>query len=130
MKSHTILAFIMMSILSLLFSCGKDKATNSNTNIDENVYQTVTIGSQVWMAENLKVTHYRNGDAIQNVTDDSTWSNLYIDETGAYCNYNNDANNADTYGYLYNWYAVADTRNIAPEGWHVPSYSEWPRYCI
>ncbi len=91
------------------------------TDIDGNVYQTVTIGSQVWMAENLKVTHYRNGDPILSVTD-STWSVL---TSGAYCGYNNGVNNVATYGMLYNWYAVADPRNIAPEGWHVPTDEEW-----
>jgi len=96
--------------------------TGTVTDIDGNVYQTVKIGDQLWMAENLKVTHYRNGDAIPNVTDSTDWGNL---TTGAYCNYYNDANNATTYGRLYNWYAVNDSRNIAPEGWHVPSDEEW-----
>ncbi len=90
--------------------------------IDDNVYQTVTIGSQVWMAENLKVTHYRNGDAIPNVTDSLTWVGL---STGAYCNYNNEEGHIAVYGRLYNWYAVDDSRNIAPAGWHVPSDAEW-----
>jgi uncharacterized protein (TIGR02145 family) len=92
------------------------------TDIDGNVYQTVTIGTQVWMAENLKVTHYRNGDTIPNVTDGFTWWNL---TTGAYCDYNNDVNNVATYGRLYNWYAAVDSRNIAPIGWHVASDAEW-----
>lgn len=92
------------------------------TDIDGNTYQTVKIGDQWWMAENLRVTHYRNGEAIPNVTDSTDWTGL---STGAYCFYNNDANNATTYGSLYNWYAVIDSRNIAPEGWHVPSDVEW-----
>jgi len=92
------------------------------TDIDGNVYQTVTIGTQVWMKENLKVTHYRNGVAIPNVTDGATWAGL---TTGAYCEYNNDVNNVSTYGRLYNWYSVADSRNIAPTGWHVPTDAEW-----
>jgi len=96
--------------------------TGTVTDIDGNVYQTVKIGNQWWMSENLKVTHYRNGDAIPNVTDATEWSNLI---TGAYCNYGNDVNNATTYGRLYNWYAVNDSRNIAPEGWHVSSDAEW-----
>jgi uncharacterized protein (TIGR02145 family) len=90
--------------------------------IDGNIYRTVTIGTQVWMAENLKVTHYRNGDPIPNVTDGPTWAAL---TTGAYCEYNNSIANVATYGRLYNWYAVADSRNIAPAGWHVASDAEW-----
>jgi uncharacterized protein (TIGR02145 family) len=92
------------------------------TDIDGNVYQTVTIGSQVWMAENLKVTHYRNGDSIPNVTSVSAWANL---KTGAYCEYNDDVSNIATYGRLYNWHAAVDSRNIAPAGWHVPTDAEW-----
>ncbi len=93
------------------------------TDIDGNVYNTVTIGTQVWMVENLKTTKYRNGDPIPNVTVDATWGGL---TTGAYCWYNNDAATYKaTYGALYNWYAVADSRNIAPAGWHVPTDAEW-----
>jgi uncharacterized protein (TIGR02145 family) len=99
-----------------------DTCVGTVTDIDGNVYQTVKIGSQWWMAENLKVTHYRNGDPIPNVTDAGTWANI---TTGAYCNYNNNPLNADTYGRLYNWYVVSDARIIAPEGWHVPSDGEW-----
>jgi len=92
------------------------------TDIDGNVYQTVVIGAQEWMAENLKVTHYRNGDALPNVTAGNAWGAL---TTGAYCEYDNDVNNVATYGRLYNWYAMSDGRNIAPAGWHVPSDAEW-----
>jgi uncharacterized protein (TIGR02145 family) len=92
------------------------------TDIDGNSYNTVTIGSQVWMVENLKVTHYRNGDEIPNVTDGSTWNYL---TTGAQCAYGNDANNVASYGRLYNWYAVDDSRGIAPQGWHVPTDEDW-----
>jgi hypothetical protein len=90
--------------------------------IDGNAYHTVTIGNQVWMVENLKVTHYRNGDAIPNVTDGTAWLDL---TTGAYCEYDNDVNNVATYGRLYNWYSVNDSRNIAPAGCHVPSDDDW-----
>lgn len=92
------------------------------TDIDGNVYQTVTIGTQVWMAENLKVTHYRNGDQIPNVTDNVTWEGL---STGAYGDYDNSVDSAAVYGRLYNWYAVSDGRGIAPTGWHVPTDQEW-----
>ena len=91
--------------------------------VDNNVYKTVTIGTQVWMAENLKTTHYRNGDSIPYVLNDiTTWENL---TKGAYAPYNGNIFDLETYGCLYNWYAVADNRNIAPVGWHVPSQSDW-----
>ena len=93
------------------------------TDIDGNVYETIQIGDQEWMAENLKVTHYRDGTAITNVSDNIAWT---VTTTEAYCIYNNNANNeVDTYGALYNWYAVDDSRNIAPEGWHIPTEAEW-----
>ena len=92
------------------------------TDIDGNVYQTIKIGNQWWMMENLKVTKYRNGDEIPNITDNGAWAAL---STGGRCAYNNDENNAVTYGYFYNWYAATDARNIAPEGWHVPSKEEF-----
>jgi uncharacterized protein (TIGR02145 family) len=92
------------------------------SDIDGNIYHTVTIGTQVWMVENLKTTKYRNGDPIPNITEGTDWVNLKI---GAYCNYNNDEINSTTYGRLYNWYAVSDSRNIAPTGWHIPTMDEW-----
>ncbi len=96
--------------------------TGTVTDIDDNTYQTVKIGNQWWMAENLKVTHYRNGEAITRINNNTVWSAM---TEGAYCFYDNDDNNGDTYGVLYNWYAVNDNRNIAPEGWHVPTDEEW-----
>lgn len=98
------------------------KLLPSVTDIDGNVYKIVKIGSQWWMAENLKVTRYRNGESIPNITDNGEWSNL---STGAYCAYNNDNSNIEKYGLLYNWYAVVDSSNIAPEGWHVPTDADW-----
>jgi len=93
------------------------------TDIDGNVYKTIQIGTQTWMAENLKVTRYNNGDSISNVRDNMSWSKL---TTGAYCWYNNDAltYKAD-FGALYNWYALNDSRKIAPTGWHVATKDEW-----
>ena len=95
-------------------------STGTIHDVDGNPYPTITIGTQVWMAANLKVRHYRNGDSIPNVTDD--WENL---TTGAYCWYNNDLTNENIYGALYNWYAITDSRGIAPAGWHVPTKSEF-----
>lgn len=85
-------------------------------------YQTVTIGTQVWMLKNLNVSHYRNGDSIPQVTDATQWANL---TTGAWCYYNNDTSNGAIYGKLYNWYAVNDPRGLAPSGYHVASDAEW-----
>ncbi len=96
--------------------------TDSVMDIDGNWYQTIKIGEQWWMMENLKVKNYRNGEPIQNVTDDSEWGGL---STGAYCDYDNDTANAVIYGRLYNWYAVADTNGLAPQGWHIPTDEEW-----
>jgi uncharacterized protein (TIGR02145 family) len=92
------------------------------SDIDGNIYKTVTIGNQVWMAENLKTTKYRNGDQIPKISDKLGWS---ASTEGAYCFYNNDASISTTYGGLYNWYALSDSRNLAPSGWHIPSDAEW-----
>ncbi|MBI5010148.1 MAG: fibrobacter succinogenes major paralogous domain-containing protein, partial [Bacteroidia bacterium] len=92
------------------------------SDIDGNVYQTVTIGTQVWMKENLKTTKLNDGIALPNVIDNAAWAAL---TTTGYCWYNNDATTyKSTYGALYNWYAV-NTGKLCPIGWHVPSDDEW-----
>jgi len=115
---------VLFGILVLIgICCNKDDDdSNTVTDIDDNVYHTVAIGTQIWMVENLKVTKYRNGDPIQFITDNSGWANLI---TGGYSFYNNKADTATTYGNLYNWKAVTDRRNICPAGWHVPDDSEF-----
>ncbi|HRH69017.1 MAG TPA: fibrobacter succinogenes major paralogous domain-containing protein [Flavobacteriales bacterium] len=92
---------------------------------DGNTYATVTIGSQVWMAENLRATTYANGDPIPNVTDAGQWSTL---SSGAWCDYGNNATLADPYGKLYNWFAVMDPRKVCPNGWHAPTDLEWQAF--
>jgi uncharacterized protein (TIGR02145 family) len=94
----------------------------SVTDQDGNTYATIEIGTQEWMAENLRTTTYSNGDPIPNVTDASQWSNL---TTGAWAHYANDSQCEVPYGKLYNWYTVADPRNVCPTGWHVPTDAEW-----
>jgi uncharacterized protein (TIGR02145 family) len=89
---------------------------------DGNAYPTITIGTQTWMAEDLRVTHYRNGNAIPNITDNAAWAAL---ATGAYCWFNNDLTTNEKYGALYNWYTVNDSRGLCPQGWHVPTDAEW-----
>ena len=89
--------------------------------IDGNMYTIVTIGTQVWMAENLKTTKYNNGDDIPLIT----YSDPMYTYTGTYCNYDNLPIYKDDYGLLYNFYAVVDSRNVCPSGWHVPTEDEW-----
>lgn len=91
------------------------------SDIDGNIYNTITIGEQTWMIENLKTTRFNNGTLIPNVTDKEEWA-IYF--KAAYCNYNNDTSNVAIYGRLYNWYAIK-TNKLAPIGWHVPTDADW-----
>ena len=133
----TILILIYF-IFILIISCKKDNnnpinETSTLTDIDGNVYKTVKIGTQWWMAENLKVKRYLNGDSIIYVSyinydlDSAKWNNL---TSGAYCIINSLDSSSQNYkgklfGFLYNGYTVSDSRNIAPQGWHVPSDNDW-----
>lgn len=111
---------VLLSVFGYL--CFSQEPDVPVTDIDGNVYKTVKIGNHVWMAENLKVTKFRNGELIPFMTDSIAWTDL---TTGAYCNYSNKENLVAVYGRMYNWYAVVDSRNICPTGWHVPSDDEW-----
>ncbi|MFH1051250.1 MAG: fibrobacter succinogenes major paralogous domain-containing protein [bacterium] len=107
-----------------VFTSGMDD-NYSLSSLDSMIFQysaTVTLGTQTWTRMNLNVTHYRNGDSIPEVRGYSDWVNQ---TTGAWCSYNNDPANDAIYGKLYNWYAVVDSRGLAPEGWHVPSDDGW-----
>lgn len=95
---------------------------NTVTDIDGNIYKTVQIGKQVWMAENLKVSRYRNGDLINKVENQFEWA---LTKSNAFCFYDNNPVNISKHGYLYNWFVVKDSRNIAPMGWHIPNDNEW-----
>jgi len=90
--------------------------------IDGNVYKTVQIGNQIWMAENLRVSRYSNGDVIPNIIENKVWFDL---NCGAWCNYDNNSDFDSEYGKLYNWFTIDDKRGLAPKGWHVPSIEEW-----
>jgi len=115
--------------LLLLSACNKKDnnggITGSITDIDGNTYKTIVAGSQEWMAENLKVTRYRNGDAIPTGLSQSEWDNT---TNGAYAIYDNNESMGEAYGLLYNWYAATSSKGLCPEGWHVPSDDEWTQF--
>jgi uncharacterized protein (TIGR02145 family) len=128
---------ILLFSIFLLIGCGGDSTSPNEEkdddgvptgtpgtvkDIDGNEYKTIKIGKQWWMAENLRVTRYRNTDSIRHEPDDDLWPNL---TEGAYSIYDHHGANIITYGLLYNWLAVNDSRNIAPEGWHVATDDDW-----
>jgi uncharacterized protein (TIGR02145 family) len=90
--------------------------------VEGNTYKSVKIGSQIWMKENLKVRHFRNGDPINNIQSPIQWKSWYH---GAYADYNNDAEYSKVNGICYNGYILADPRGLCPTGWHIPSNEEW-----
>lgn len=106
----------------LLSGCGKTHDYGSLTDIDGNTYKTIVIGNQEWMAENLNVAHYSNGDPIPNIPDNPGWLS---DTLGTWCYYDNDPANGEVFGKLYNGYAMLDSRGICPNGWHIPTDAEW-----
>lgn len=128
MKSKIYIISILLMVFSAcdLFKPNVDTPVDveigTMSDIDSNVYKTVKIGNQWWMAENLKVTHYRHGAAIPKITDNTEWSLL---ETAAWCNYENNDDYKDSLGCLYNWYAINDTAQLAPEGWHIAGDEDW-----
>ena len=121
-----LLYLLSISFLMLQSCSSSDSDNNTNTtsisDVDGNVYQTVTICNQTWTKSNLNVSKYRNGDEILQATTPSELNGL---STGAWCYYQNNTANGTIYGKLYNWYAVNDPRGLAPQGWHIPSDAEW-----
>ncbi len=91
----------------------------------QNSIKSVTIGKQVWMAKNLNVSTFRNGDTIPEAKSNKAWSSAGKKRKPAWCYYDNKAANGKKYGKLYNWYAVNDKRGLAPKGWHIPDADEW-----
>ena len=130
MKRGNILIYSLFAIAVAIFcltGCSKTSVETSVqygtvSDFEGNTYKTVAIGSQTWMAENLRSIKLNDGTAIRVVTDNNTWSNL---STPAYAYYSNDSvNNKYAYGALYNWYTV-HTNKLCPAGWHVPTDAEW-----
>ena len=128
LQFHSFVLIVMMTGgLIFLTSCEKEENKpkieyGAATDIDGNVYDAVTIGTQTWMIQDLKTSKYRNGDPVSTGLSDNDWMDA---TSGACAIYDNDDANNTTYGKLYNWYAVTDSRHLCPEGWHVPADAEW-----
>ncbi len=120
---------ILILVLFIVNSCSKEEGDNTSKTItdkDGNVYETVTIGTQVWMKENLKTTKYRNGDPIGTTTPATKNIATEWSQSPKYqWAYGGSEGNADIYGRLYTWFVVNDSRNVCPIGWHVPTDAEW-----
>lgn len=113
-------------ILLVLLACPRIALTQKSLrDRDGNVYKTFELEGKTWMAENLNVAHYRNGDAIPEAKNVAEWDRFAESRTGCWCYYDFKASNGRIYGKLYNWYAVNDRRGLAPAGWHVPEDTEW-----
>ena len=101
----------------------KQKANATAAAATNSSIKSVKIGDQVWMAENLNVAKFRNGDLIPEAKTDEEW----VKDQPAWCYYENNAENGKKYGRLYNWWALTDPRGLAPEGWHIPTAAEWEK---
>lgn len=112
---------ILLILIGAAIGCEEDNTPDvvfgKVTDIEDNVYKTVAIGTQIWMAEDLRVTKYNDGTPITNVSDKNTWA---VTTSSAFCWFNNEK----AWGALYNWYAV-NTGKLAPMGWHVPTDEDW-----
>jgi uncharacterized protein (TIGR02145 family) len=116
---------IFTSLLIIIFvfvACKKNDKESTVIDVDRNVYNTIVIGTQVWMKENLRTTSFNDGTLIPWVAENKAWSEL---SSPGFCFYNNDRTTfSNTYGALYNWSAI-NSRKLCPSGWHVPSDAEW-----
>lgn len=115
MKSITTYYKILTGVL-ILFLFGSLMAQNQ---------ESVMIGTQNWSTKNLSTIQFRNGDEVTEIKTKEDWMKAIEDETPGWCYYDNNSENGDKYGLLYNWFAVNDPRGLAPTGWHIPNASEW-----
>ncbi len=121
-KNNSVISIPVAEIEMITFSGSEIAAESTVIDIEGNIYKTIRIGGQLWMAENLKTKTFNDGTPIQLVTDNKAWYNM---KTPAYCWYNNDeSTNKNKYGALYNWYA-AGSGKLCPLGWHVSSDNDW-----
>jgi uncharacterized protein (TIGR02145 family) len=129
-KANLILSVVFMTTI-IMTSCeesvSKKKAasTNKTSSNEPVVYKELPIGKQVWMVENVNIDKFRNGDSIPQAKTSKEWEKAGKNKQPAWCYYDNNQKNGAKYGKLYNWYAVNDSRNMAPKGWHIPSDAEW-----
>ena len=117
-----IFLFLIFSFTLFHTACNDSKDFNEGSS-----YKTVEIGDQVWMAENLNVSRFRNGDLIPEAKSKEVWEKESKEKKPAWCHYDNNPANSKKNGKLYNWYAIIDSRGLAPVGWHVPSIEEWEK---
>lgn len=123
-RTHFKVVLMLLCFALLVSGCkktGDPEIPSTVTDVDGNVYNVVIIGDQGWMKENLKVTHYRDGAEIPNITGTTEWASL---TTGAWAEYNNSASIGTTYGKFYNGFAV-ETGELCPVGWRVPTDEDW-----
>ena len=118
-----------LQIANLKLELNNLKTSLNNIHNDEigksDFFQSVTIGTQIWMTENLNIAVFRNGDPIPEAKTPEEWKKAGDNKQPAWCYYNNDQKNQKKFGKLYNWYAVNDPRGLAPKGWHIPSEDDW-----
>jgi uncharacterized protein (TIGR02145 family) len=125
MNQPNFLLFLLVFVLTGNIAQAQCQKSDSTViDFDGNIYKTVCIGQQVWMAENLRTTHYRNGDPILTTITDTMDYRSEAEPKYQFV-YNGEEQNAIIYGRLYTWYAVVDKRNICPEGWHIPTIEEF-----
>lgn len=120
MKTYKVMQYALLLVFSILASCN-----NNPADISGRTYDAIRIGNQIWMAENLDVGRFSNGDEITEAKTPEEWIIAGQQGKPAWCYFENDSANEDRYGRLYNWYALTDDRGLAPRGWHIPSDDEW-----
>lgn len=133
MKRYFLIApLITLSIL--LASCKKDKVQleyphvyGEAVDVDNNKYITVDINGEMWFTENLSCKSFRNGDPIIEARTDNEWEYALNNGIPAWCYSNNDSTLSETYGIMYNYHAIKDSRGLAPEGWHISSSDDWQK---
>ena len=117
-------------LIIIAFTNCSEKSQKFIDSRDDRIYTLVKIGNQTWMAQNLNVDKFNNGDIIPEAKSREEWEKAGKNAEPAWCYYDNDLSNGIKYGRLYNWYAVIDSRGLAPKGYHIPSEDEWSELAV